>query len=522
MTLTRREMLKLGLAGSAAIALPVRRMVRADDGPGRISESRLPEPFTVPFAALQVLAPSRVDATTDYYSITQRPATAQIIPGFDTPVWGYNGLVPGPTIEAQQGRRVVVRMANALPATHPTLGYLPSTSTHLHGAPSRPQYDGYANDLTLPGQWKDYVYNDVPNGRTIWYHDHAVHHTAPNVYMGLAGMYLVRDPLEQGLAIPQGRYDVPLMIQDALFASDGSLLFDDDDESGLMGDVILVNGRPWPVMRVERRKYRFRILIASLSRSYRLALDTGDPLTVIATDGGLMAAPQPVTRLPASTAERYEVIIDFAKYPIGRRVVLRNLSNKNNVDYPDTDKVMAFDVVDEPSSTEGNSIPSVLDPNNPVMALDPALAVARRSMKLDRGGGQWTISDVIWDDIVASRFRKVFANPQLNDVEIWTLQNSSGGWFHPLHLHLVDFKILDRNGKPPRAHERGPKDTVYLGENETIRVIARFGPHRGRYLVHCHNVVHEDHDMMTQYEVGTGGDDPITSAPAVWGTPPAP
>ena len=179
-----------------------------------------------------------------------------------------------------------------LPQQHPTLGYTPWTSTHLHGSASLPQYDGYASDVTQPGQWKNYHYPNFQDARTLWYHDHGVHHTAENAYMGLAGMYIMHDEAEQALGLPRGAYDVPLILKDAMFATDGSLLFDDNDDSGLFGDVNLVNGVPWPVMRVERRKYRFRILNASISRSFRLKLSTGEPFQVIGTDGGLMPAPQ--------------------------------------------------------------------------------------------------------------------------------------------------------------------------------------------------------------------------------------
>jgi spore coat protein A len=105
------------------------------------------------------------------------------------------------------------------------------------------------------------------------------------------------------------------------------------------------------------------------------------------------------------------------------------------------------------------------------------------------------------------------AAPGQDDVEIWTFDNRSGGWFHPIHVHLTDFKILDRNGQPPLPYEVGPKDVAYAGEGEVVRVIAKFGPRRGKYMMHCHNVIHEDHDMMTNFEVGTGGPDPVTAAP---------
>ena len=156
------------------------------------------------------------------------------------------------------------------PTTHPTLRYTPTTSVHLHGNASLPQYDGWAEDLTAPGQFKDYLYPNDQDERTLWYHDHAVHHTAENTYMGLAGLYITDEGLN--LPLPKGRYEVPLVIQDKIFDTDGQLLFLDNGQKALMGDVILVNGKPTPFLKVERRKYLFRILNASTSRAYRLAL----------------------------------------------------------------------------------------------------------------------------------------------------------------------------------------------------------------------------------------------------------
>ena len=154
------------------------------------------------------------------------------------------------------------------------------------------------------------------------------------------------------------------------------------------------------------------------------------------------------------------------------------------------------------------------------MQLQPRQAKTTRLMEFKRQGGEWTVNGHTWDDVINSGFTRLEANPGLNDVEIWTFKNDSNGWFHPVHVHLVDFKILDRNGRPPAPYERGPKDVVYLGEGETVRMITRFGPNLGRYMMHCHNLVHEDHDMMVQFEVGTGGPDPIRAAPA--GNLPAP
>jgi FtsP/CotA-like multicopper oxidase with cupredoxin domain len=204
-------------------------------------------------------------------------------------------------------------------------------------------------------------------------------------------------------------------------------------------------------------------------------------------------------------AERYEILIDFSKYKTGQRVVLQNLSNENNRDFDHTNKVMAFDVVDDAfnaTDPTARTLPTVLYPNNPVMALTEKQSVKSRYFRLQRIGETWSINGRSWRDVIASGYTYVEANPRLNDVEIWEIENKSGGWFHPTHIHLVDFKILSRNGRAPFPHELGPKDVVYVGENEKVRLLMRFGPHRGKYMMHCHNLPHEDHDMMTQFSVG--------------------
>src|SRR3954454_17105592 len=252
MELSRRDLLKIGLLSSAALMLPAERVARTKLAvSNRMPASRLPDPFTVPFAAPPVLSPIAQSATTDYYQLTQQQRSVEILPGLQTDVWGYNGLTPGPTIMNTRGREAVVRQICDLPDVHPTLRYNVWTSTHLHGSCSPPQYDGYASDITLPGQFKDYRYPNGQDARTLWYHDHGVHITAENAYMGLAAQYILHDAHELALPIPHGRYDVPLIIRDAMFQSDGQLVIDDNSESGIYGDVVLVNGKPWPVMDVE-------------------------------------------------------------------------------------------------------------------------------------------------------------------------------------------------------------------------------------------------------------------------------
>ena len=513
MNLSRRDLLKVGLFSSAALMLPAERVARTKLAiANRLPQSKLPAPFTMGWKTPPA-APKVSIGDTDYFTITQQQVKAQILPDRQTTIWGYNGTTPGPTIYVDQHRKAVVRQICALPDRHPELGYNVWTSTHLHGSCSLPEYDGYASDITTPGAFKDYQYPNIQDARTLWYHDHGVHITANNAYMGLAAQYILHSDAELALPIPHGHYDLPMILKDAMFQENGDLVIDDNNENGIYGDVILVNGVPWPRMDVEPRKYRFRVLNASVSRSYDLSLDTGEPLVVIGTDGGLMPAPQPCGHVKVGMAERYEIVIDFSKYQPGQKVTLKNRSPDNNIDYDTTGVVCQFVVGAHVTDPRSNEIPQDLNPNMNVMGLKESDAKTTRLMRFERKDGHWTVNGQTWEDVVNSDYELTVANPGLGDVEIWELENPGGGWFHPVHIHLVDFKVLDRNGRPPEDWEKGPKDVVYVGESEKVRVIMRFENQVGRYMMHCHNLVHEDHDMMVQFEVGGGGHDPIKADP---------
>ena len=535
MTLSRRDALRLGLFGTAAMALPLQKFVRAAT-PNRMPESQLPAPFSLKFRPIKAATPvlSKQDAVTgawvDYYDLQMAATNVDLLGnGLKTPAFTYNGQLPGPTIRARQGRKTLVRHTNNLPSTHPTLAYRPWTSVHLHGSASLPQYDGYASDITEPQSYKTYRYPNHQPARTIWYHDHGVHHTAENAYSGLIAQYHLSDGSESVLQLPQGPYDVELMVHDIMFQSNGSILFNLDDESGMWGDVVMVNGTPWPYMEVEPRKYRFRFLVANVSRSYEFSLSTGGPMWIIGSDGGYGPYAQKVTRWRHGMAERYDVIIDFAPYA-GKKLQLLNTSPKKNTDYTNTGKVMEFRVgktvtsktnnmpqldsraaknvtADRPSTAVpiGKALsPAMFPHTNSCMDLKPADAVNNgvpvRRLVLERSNSKWTINKTTWADVISSGYNKVVANPRLDTSEVWEIANESGGWFHPVHIHLVDFKILSRNGAAPFVHELFPKDVVYLGPNETVKVLMKFET-LGRYMVHCHNLIHEDHDMMTQFAV---------------------
>ena len=535
---SRRELLKVsGLGALGAVALSAVTGVGEASSSGtasKLATKNTPVPFAGVFQRPPELKPyaTGVDAQGPFeqFAVTARLGQLPILPGLLTTVAGYNGIFPGPTIRARQGTRAEVRIRNGFPAS---LGLLYpqriDTATHLHGSPSLPQYDGYANDITVPGFVKTYHYPNDDPASTLWYHDHRHLLTAQNVYSGLAAFYPTSDSFERA-QLPQGEYDVPLMISDALFNADGSLAFNPDDDKGLWGDIILVNGVPWPTMKVKPRIYRFRVLIGSIGRSFRPTLSNSDPVYIVATDDGMVPVVQAVPSWRQSTGERYEILIDFRKYKVGQTVDLRNLSNKNNIDFANTDKIMRFQVVaDSGPGSSITAIPTTLDsgpqPNASrggikVMDLTPAMAVAKRELRFERDGGQWTINGVTWQDVEATGFKKLFANPQPFTVEQWTFTNDSGGWFHPVHVHLVAAKIIARNtnGGKPFAWELGPKDVFYAGEGESVTTLMQFATQpagEGKYMIHCHNLTHEDHDMMVQFSAGNPADNnPITSDPA--------
>jgi FtsP/CotA-like multicopper oxidase with cupredoxin domain len=490
-THTRRDVLTLGAVAGVALAVPVARRVSASSIIDALTAG-LPEPpptspfvapFSMPMRVPPMLKPVRSVGTTDYFEIVQRPALLQLLPGRKTPVWGFNGMVPGPTLPFFVGRTAVVTQFNRLPVP---------VSTHLHGGRTPATSDGHPLDLVFPGESRVYTYPSHLRYAPLWYHDHADHSTGANVYMGLAGNTLMRDAVDNVLQLPSGQFNVPLMIFDRLFNADNTLRYPRDAEGGpaqvvqkgALGDVILVNGTPQPRFAVKRRKYRFRILNASNARQYLLALDHDIPFTVVAGDGGFLPAPVTVFQLPVGNAERYDVVVDFSMVPSGSRVVMRNLAGEGR-----TAQVMRFDV--------GETVP---DPSRvpaafPTQRIDPAAAVETRQFVFERRHGAWVINGELFDP------QRIDAFPRLDTVEIWTLVNESGGWTHPVHFHLVHFKVLDRNGAPPQPWERGPKDTVMVGPNETVRVAAAIEGFRGVYVFHCHNIEHEDHDMMGQFEV---------------------
>ena len=497
----------LKLAGSAS-ALPwwESACLRGRPQPRLLlSRAPLPRAFEAALPIIPVLKPTRTDSSTDYYEVVARPGAASVLPGLTTGIWGYNGTFPGPTIEARRGRRVSLRLRNTLPVP---------IVNHLHGGHTPPESDGYPTDLILPSgyspppmhdsrariahQEREYVYPNEQRAATLWYHDHRMDFTAPQVWRGLAGFYILRDDEEAQLPLPREDKEIELLICDRSFDADGSFLYPSLDTSlrgaagvsmdymgGVLGDVILVNGAPWPKLQVANTRYRFRILNASNARRYELALDPapgGASFVQVGSDGGLLAATVAHRSIQMAPAERFDLIVDFSRYKVGSRVTLLNKAASGA-----QGQIMRFDVTrdERDESVVPQKLSRVGFPDRANMAATRVFDFSYRGM---RG---WLINRKPFDP------SRMDAQPKLNSTEIWRLQTDFN---HPLHLHLVHFQVLSHSGRPG-LYDAGWKDTIDLGPGQAADILVRFSGYRGRYVFHCHNLEHEDMAMMGNFEV---------------------
>ncbi|KAI5791529.1 Cupredoxin [Pyronema domesticum] len=429
----------------------------------------------------------------DFYEVHIKPFQYQAYPGLGLAnAVGYNGTAPGPTFRLTRGREALVRFINENDK---------NSAIHLHGSYSRAPFDGWAEDTIAPAQFKDYYFPNHQEGRTLWYHDHAMHITAINAYYGQAGFYILNDPVEEAkYNLPSGKYDIPLMLASKRYKANGDLYSPAGEVDSLYGDVIEVNGQPWPFLKVEPRKYRFRLLDAAVSRAFRIHLKVDGaativPMTVVASDAGFVSKPVTVNNMYISMAERYEVIVDFSAYA-GKNITMKNARDvMADEDFAGTDRVMRFVVGNVVTDNYNNGpVPSVLR----AQSLPKMKTTVDKHFKFDRTNGEWRINGVGFSDVA----NRILANPQRGATELWELENSSGGWSHPIHIHLVDFQVVSRTRRGVEPYEKvAMKDVVLLGTNEVIRVLARYAPWDGVYMFHCHNLIHEDTDMMAAFNV---------------------
>ncbi len=444
-----------------------------------------------------------------------------------TAFWGFEGTSPGPTIEARSGRPITVEWVNRLPQQH----LLPvdhslhgagkdvplvRTVVHLHGGKVPSESDGNPERWVLPGQTQTCHYPNQQEAAPLFYHDHAAGITRLNAVAGLFGLYFVRDSFEDSLHLPSGPYEIPIAIYDRLFKPDGQLDYpvSGDPESPwtseFYGNAVLLNGKLFPFVEVEPRRYRLRICNTSNAGFYSLSLsaDRGslvpgtEPFQMIGSDQGLLAAAVPMRTLAIAPGERADLILDFSPYR-GGQLYLKHGSMP----------VLQFRVSPR-LSRDSSRLPAKL---RPIRRTEESESVQTRELTLDHrlnSAGRATL--MLLNN--AHYSMPVTETPLLNSVEIWSLVNLTDDT-HPIHLHLVRFQILDRQrfdveqyhhlrklvftgpAVPPEPHEAGWKDTVRADVLMVTRIIVRFEGYAGRYVWHCHVLEHEDNEMMRPYEV---------------------
>jgi spore coat protein A len=518
--------------------------------------------FVDPLPIMPVLHPSPTGVT----HIRMQPALQKVHRDLPpTLIWGFNGMWPGPTIEVRSGVPVKIKYHNdALPTTHP----LPVDFTlhgseadkpqvrnvvHLHGAKILPESDGYPEAWVSPDgvtgpvlfNPNPFVYPNDQQSTMLWYHDHTLGITRLNMIMGLAGAYLIRDAVEDSLNIPKGQFEIPLIMQDRLFNADGSLLYPVADGGThqfwipeFFGDTMCVNGKAWPVLDVEPRRYRFRMLNGCNARFLNMTVvrtdSNGTPhgmagpiFHVIGTDGGLLPAPVALTTLLQAPAERLDVILDFT----GKGGQFFVLKNDGPAPFPGGGEVvpteiMMFRVSKPLSSHDTTTIPQVLNPAS--LNFNPNHINRSRDLvltELDRESDGFPIIGLLdnknWDDPVTE-------DPKAGSTEIWNLINDTGDG-HPKHIHLVQFQILsrqpfdqdtfDNTGQlvftaPPQApapeEQHAFKDVVKAYPGTVTKLAMKFDlptgthvvpGHRYKFVWHCHILEHEDNEMMRPMDI---------------------
>ena len=454
--------------------------------------------------------------------ITMREIHAKVhrdIPA--TRMWSYGPTPLAPIIEARSGHPLEVEWINNLPARH----FLPIDHSlhgcgrdipevravaHVHGAKVPTKDDGYPNDWFVPGRSKSCHYPMQQDAATLWYHDHAMGINRLNIYAGLVGMFLIRDEVEDALSLPTGKYEIPLVLYDRNFTTDGQLFYatsGDPDHPWIpefTADGILINGKLRPYFEVEPRLYRFHVLNSSNSRFFGLSLDSKQPLIQIGSDQGLLSAPAELKYLNLAPAERADLLIDFSEFA-GRTMHLRT----GALD------ILQFRVAPASSSP---AVPTAIPKSLRAIERTPeSEATVTRTITLNE------YQDKIGNPMIMLLNRKhwhepVTETPKLDATEVWEFVNQTEDT-HPMHIHLVRFQILDRRvfdtfayqtdkhlrfrgaAQAPDVNELGWKDTVQCPPGMVTRVIMRFEGYPGKYLYHCHILEHEANDMMRPFEV---------------------
>lgn len=425
-------------------------------------------------------APDTVEVT-----ITAGPVRLSLVPGVETDAWAYNGSVPGPTLEVEEGDHVIVHFRNGLPE---------ETTVHWHGLHLPFADDGSPFHPIALGE--EYTYSfTVPPGTagTYLYHPHPNHRTAWQMGMGLYGAVVIRDPEDPLAHLPEKL----LILSDNRFRADGSLHFADpgskqgrlDAKNGREGEVLFVNDEVMPTVPIRSGEVqRWRVINASGARVYRLAL-AGHTFLHVGSDGGLFERAVEVEEVTLANTERVELLVRGTAEP-GSTATLQALPYDRYMpqfrpdDWEETRDVLTLQYTTEPPVASA-SIPETL---RPIPALDPAEATTTRVIRMSQGRLNGEVMDM----------ERVDESARLGATEIWEVRNLVG-MDHPFHLHGFSFQVISRNGEP--AIYRSWKDTVNVPKRESVRFAVRYDDHPGKWMFHCHILNHEDDGMMGILEV---------------------
>ena len=433
-------------------------------------------------------------------TLTAQVTTHAVFKGKTSKVLGYqSGSILGSSIVVNSGDNININFQNNLSET---------SNIHWHGLLTPANMDGHPEDVAQPGSSFNYYFTVSQRAGMYWYHPHPHGHTAKQAYLGLAGAFIVRDPEELSLNLPSGEFEVPLVIQDKRVFPDFALDYSPsmgEIMTGYMGPYITVNGLYSPYKDVKTRNYRLRVLNGSNGRIYNLALSNGASFSVIGADGGLLTSSQNITSLLLGPGERSDLIVDFSSYSIGTDLFLVNKTfSAGTAQGTQEFKFIKFKVTQ--SDTDTFSLPGTLSVIN---LIQESSATRTRNFDISNAGmgggghagmtmkGMHRINDKIYDK------SRIDETVQAGSTEIWVFDNSMGDEPHPMHIHALQFRILDRTGGRNSLipTESGWKDTVMLLPGEKVRVIMTFGQNKGKYVVHCHNLEHEDDGMMLQFEI---------------------
>lgn len=510
----------VGLGAGLRFSLPDRS---SSTGSLMRSALPLPAPFTCEFRIPERLRPVTRGGRRIVH-IEARVADLEILPGHKTRVWGYNGSVPGPTLDVRRAEPFRIELTNKLPV---------ATVLHMHGSHTSEQSDGYPTDLVQPHGWnkakvpyhsmtgmnhaegmhamksdpharvtvgeRTYDYPQTQPAATWWYHDHAMGFTARNVWHGLAGMVVNRDDDDDALELPSDDHDLPIILSDRAFGPDAEMRYPLLDPSGvnpgvqpqymggLLGDVVLVNGVPNPWHAVDSGLYRLRVLNASNARRYRVVLADGTKqarMRLVGSDLGALARAREVASLDIAPGQRAELLLDVRKVPLGHDVALLNQFGES----PHTRQLVNFKVVRRAPTV--SAVPLALRGG---VTEPPERAFVRRSFRFRNDGDiGWTVNGKPFDPTL------MLATVKANSTEIWTFVTDM---HHPVHLHQANMRVLRRGTNPPGPQDAGWQDTIDVRPAEGVEALVAFGPNRGRFVFHCHNLEHEDMDMMANFRI---------------------